>query len=86
LVLSSDGAKAYVANGTSGLKIIDIQSTTTSALGDFRVSADLQTDTLNVVLSPDGTKAYLADRINGLYFLLKILFLKMLHTPIRHKM
>ena len=66
LVLSSDGSKAYVANGFAGLKIIDIQSTTASALGDFRVSADLQTDTLNVVLSPDGTKAYLADRINGL--------------------
>jgi hypothetical protein len=66
VVLSSDGGKAYVANGFAGLKIIGIQSTSISALGDFRVSADLQTDTLNVVLSSDGTKAYLADRFNGL--------------------
>ena len=66
LVLSSDGSKAYVANGAGGLKIIGTQSASISALGDFRVSADLQTDTLNVVLSPDGTKAYLSDRLNGL--------------------
>tara|TARA_B110000977_G_scaffold134075_1_gene170709 strand:- start:854 stop:8332 length:7479 start_codon:yes stop_codon:yes gene_type:complete len=66
LILSPDGAKGYIANGEFGLKIIDLQSASNPTLGNFRISTDLQTDTLNVALSTDGTKAYLADRINGL--------------------
>ena len=59
VVLSSDGTTAYVADSTSGLKIIDLATeavtgtvTTTNAVG--------------VVLSTDGMTAYVADRTSGL--------------------
>lgn len=66
LSLSSDGSKAYIANGESGIQIVDIASPSSPILGNFRLSSDLESNTLNVVLAADGAKVYVADSLNGI--------------------
>ncbi|MCD6259475.1 MAG: hypothetical protein J7J31_07720 [Helicobacteraceae bacterium] len=62
VTLSADGTKAYVADGGSGLQIIDVgDPTAPTKLGSFDTS-----DYANgVTLSADGTKAYVADGWSG---------------------
>ena len=63
VTLSSDGTKAYVADGGSGLVIVDI---TDPANPTLLGSYDTAGYALSVTLSSDGTKAYVADDTNGL--------------------
>jgi hypothetical protein len=61
--LSLDGTKAYVADGNSGLQIIDISD---PAMLHILASIDTPNYAKNVTLSVDGTKAYVADWSSGL--------------------
>ncbi len=63
VVLSSDGSKAYVADGRSGLQIIDISDPTNPTIIG---SIDTPDFAGGVVLSNDGSKAYVADGRSGL--------------------
>ena len=63
VALSPDGTKAFVADGSSGLQIIDITDPVTSyTIG----SVDTPYDARSVLLSSNGTKAYVADAYSGL--------------------
>ncbi|WP_457640254.1 hypothetical protein [Persephonella sp.] len=63
VALSQDGTKAFVADGSSGLQIIDI-----SDISNPQIISSVDTpDTANsVALSQDGTKAFVADGSSGL--------------------
>jgi len=63
VTLSSDGAKAFVANGLSGLQIIDISNLSIPTNVSFIDTPGYAT---SVTLSLDGTIAYVADDYAGL--------------------
>jgi len=64
VAISSDGTKAYLADGDNGLVIIDITDPANpTQLGSYYDTAGYA---FGVALSGDGTKAYLADGGNGL--------------------
>ena len=63
VVLSSDGYRAYIADGTNGLVIVDINdSSNPTKIGSYNTDGNSH----GVTLSSDGTKAYIADGKNGL--------------------
>ena len=63
LTLSSDGTKAYIADGRNGLVIVDISDPAhPTKLGLY----DTAGASAGLALSNDGTKAYVADDDNGL--------------------
>jgi len=61
--LSPDGSKAYVADGTSGLQIIDVSNPPSPVTVS---SVDIPGNALDISLSPDGSKAYVAAGYLGL--------------------
>ncbi len=62
VTISADGTKAYVADGSGGLKIIDVSDATNpTLLGSIDTYRARE-----VILSADGTKAYIADGEEGL--------------------
>ena len=62
--LSNDGTKAYIADYTNGLVIVDIRNPAhPTKLGSYNTTGVIHE---NVTLSSDGTKAYIADYENGL--------------------
>jgi len=63
VVLSSDGKKAYIADGKNGLVIIDVSNLTN--LKQIS-SIDTAGDAFSVTLSKDEKTAYIADAYNGL--------------------
>ena len=60
VVLSADGTTAYVANGSSGLQIIDLAAE--AVIGTIATAGNA----VAVVLSIDGTTAYVANDTSGL--------------------
>jgi len=63
VTLSSDGSKAYVADGGKGLVVIDVSDPTNpTKLGSYDTAGYAE----GVTLSSDGSKAYVADDNNGL--------------------
>ena len=61
--ISSDGNTAYVADGSSGLALVDIATPATpSLLGSYNTAGNA----LGVQVSSDGNTAYVADSSNGL--------------------
>ncbi len=63
VTLSNDGTKAYIADYTNGLVIVDIRNPAhPTKLGSY----DTTGVTWGVTLSNDGTKAYIVDGMNGL--------------------
>jgi len=63
VALSSDGTKAFVADDTNGLVIVDVSDPANpTQLGAY----DTAGNAYGVTLSGDGTKAYVADGYNGL--------------------
>jgi len=63
IILSPDGSKAYVADGSSGLQIIDVSDPAAPAIIG---SVDTSGSALGITLSPDGSKAYVADTYSDL--------------------
>lgn len=63
VMLSADGTKAYVADGSSGLQIVDISNSTAPVITG---SINTPYHAWNVTLSADGTKAFVADGESGL--------------------
>ncbi|MCK5923270.1 MAG: hypothetical protein KAG66_20190, partial [Methylococcales bacterium] len=63
VVLSSDGSKAYVADGDSGLQIVDVSNPEVPKLVS---SYEARGSVRSVSLSNDGSKAYLAKREAGM--------------------
>ncbi len=62
VVLSSDGSKAYVADGDSGLQIVDVSNPKEpKQLSSYGTRGSV----MSVSLSNDGSKAYLANRGEG---------------------
>jgi len=62
VVLSSDGSKAYVADGDSGLQIVDVSNPEVPKLLS---SYEARGSVKSVSLSNDGSKAYLANQGEG---------------------
>ncbi|SFP02217.1 immunoglobulin-like domain-containing protein [Hydrogenimonas thermophila] len=62
IALSSDGTKAYIADGANGLQIIDISDPTNISI----INSINTSDASAIALSSDGAKAYVADGTNGL--------------------
>jgi len=65
VALSVDGTKAYVADGSSGLVVLDVTTSTPTLIGSY----DTVGNAYDVVLSSDESKAYVADYANGLVVL-----------------
>ena len=61
--ISADGTVAYVADGRSGLQVIDVTNPTTPSLIG---SSDTPGFAQSITLSKDGTMAYVADNSSGL--------------------
>ena len=63
VVLSSDGTKAYVADGYAGLQVIDV-----SNIMEVQIIGSLDTPyyAMSVVLSSDGLTAFIADGDSGI--------------------
>ena len=62
VTLSPDGNTAYVADGTSGLRIIDVSNPSTPTLIE---TLDTSGSAYGVTLSPDGNTAYVADYMSS---------------------
>ena len=66
VTLSSNGSKAYVADWSNGLVIVDISDPSNpTKLGSYNTKGSSH----SVALSSDGSKAYVADGFNGLVIL-----------------
>jgi hypothetical protein len=63
VTLSADGTKAFVADYTSGLQIVDISDSTAPVI---IASVDTPSYAYGVSLSADGTKVFVADVYSGL--------------------